>query len=100
MVQELVMKLPFPKLITQINGGDRQFDRRVGTVCPLLLACMPGPFGGQGEMDVLGVSTVGGQPAGLSLKDFRLIAKALEKSSCFTARNWQTVLPVIWASPL
>lgn len=93
MVQELIMKLPFPKLITQISGGDGQFDRRVGAVCPLLPACMPGPFGGQGEDGCAVGVLCGGQPAGLRLKDFRLIAKALEKSSCFIARNRQTVLP-------
>lgn len=54
------MKLPFPKLITQISRGDGQFDRRVGAVCSLLPACMPGPFGGQGEDGCAGVSTGGG----------------------------------------
>lgn len=54
------MKLPFPKLITQISGGDGQFDRRVGAVCPLLLACIPGPFGGQGEDGCTGDVHCGG----------------------------------------
>lgn len=87
------MKRPVPKLSTQISGGDGQFDRRVGAVCPLLAACRPGPFGGQDEDGCAGGVAVGGQPTGLSLKDFRLIAKALEKSSCFTARNRQRVSP-------
>lgn len=87
------MKLPFLKLITQISRGDGQFDRRVGAVCPLLAACRPGPCGGQDEDGCAGAIAVGGQPTGLSLKDFRLIAKALEKSSCFTARNRQRASP-------
>lgn len=43
------------------------------------------------RMDRLGASAVGGQPTGLSLKDLKLNANALEKSSYFTVRNPQTV---------